>query len=60
MQQEVLNNIADGLTNSVIGEKLFISKRTVEGVRAALLIKTKTLNTASLITYAFRNGHLVS
>ncbi|UKT63042.1 response regulator transcription factor [Pedobacter mucosus] len=37
MQQEVLNNIADGLTNSVIGEKLFISKRIVEGVHLGLL-----------------------
>lgn len=56
IHREVLLNIANGLTNKEIGDKLFISKRTVEGIRATLMSKTKTVNTASLISFAFRNG----
>ncbi|GAA4296491.1 response regulator transcription factor [Nibribacter koreensis] len=55
---EVLNLIADGLTNSEIAEKLFTSKRTIETHRQNLLEKTQTKNTASLITYAFSKGIL--
>lgn len=55
---QVLSLIADGYTNSEIGSQLFMSKRTVEGIRKKLFTKTQTSNTASLITYAFRNGIL--
>lgn len=53
---EVLNLIADGLTNSEMSEKLFISKRTIEGHRQSLIEKTKSRNTASLIRFAMQNG----
>ncbi|WGQ09579.1 response regulator transcription factor [Pedobacter gandavensis] len=53
---EILTLIAEGLTNSEISEKLFISKRTVEGHRQGLIEKTGSRNTAALIHYAILNG----
>lgn len=53
---EVLHLIADGLTNHEMSDKLFISKRTVEGHRQSLIEKTGSRNTAALIRYAVRNG----
>lgn len=53
---EILNLIADGLTNSEMSEKLFISKRTIEGHRQSLIEKTKSKNTASLVRFAMQNG----
>ena len=52
---EVLTLIADGYTNLEIADKLFMSRRTVEGHRQNLLEKTGTKNTATLIRYAIRN-----
>lgn len=52
---EVLNLIAEGFTNREMGEKLFLSKRTIEGHRQALLDKTNTKNTAMLIRFAYLN-----
>lgn len=49
---EILLLIAEGLTNIDIAEKLFLSKRTVEGHRQSLLQKTNSTNTATLIRYA--------
>ena len=53
---EVLQLIAEGLTNTEIAEKLFTSKRTVEGHRQNLIDKTNARNTAVLIRYAILNG----
>ena len=55
---EVLHFIGDGLTNNEIADRLFISRRTVEGHRQALIEKTRVRNTASLIRYAVVNGYL--
>jgi len=55
---EVLHLIAEGLTNLEMADKLFISKRTVEGHRQSLLDKTGSRNTAKLIRYAATNGLL--
>ncbi|MGV3704579.1 MAG: response regulator [Arcticibacter sp.] len=55
-EEEVLHLIAEGLTNQEIADKLFTSRRTVEGHRQNLLEKTGTKNTATLIRYAIRNG----
>lgn len=52
---EVLSLIAEGFTNLEIAEKLFMSRRTVEGHRQNLLEKTSTKNTATLIRYAIRH-----
>lgn len=53
-EKEVLQLICAGNTNSEIAEKLFISKRTVEGHRKNLLEKTHCRNTASLVAYSFQ------
>lgn len=53
---EILHLIAEGLTNNEMSDKLFISKRTVEGHRQSLLEKTGTRNTAALIRYAVLHG----
>lgn len=55
-EQEVLSLIAKGLSNVEIGEKLFISARTVEKHRAELLLKTESKNSISLVVYAIKNG----
>jgi DNA-binding NarL/FixJ family response regulator len=55
---EVLIEICQGLSNSEIADKLFISKRTVEKHRANILLKSGCKNTASLVVFAIRN-HLV-
>jgi len=55
-EQEVLALIAKGLSNIEIGEKLFISARTVEKHRAELLLKTESKNSISLVVYAIKNG----
>lgn len=53
---EVLALIAEGYTNLEIADKLFTSKRTVEGHRQNLIDKTGSRNTAALIRYAIVNG----
>jgi len=53
---EVLYLIGEGFTNNEIADKLFLSKRTVEGHRQNLIDKTGAKNSASLIKYAVLNG----
>lgn len=53
---EVLRLIAQGYTNTQIGELLFNSRRTIETHRQNLLAKTGTSNTATLIVYAATHG----
>ncbi|MEJ2882686.1 response regulator transcription factor [Pedobacter sp. GR22-6] len=55
---EILRLIAEGFTNNEISDKLFLSKRTVEGHRQSLLEKTGSRNTATLIRYAVTAGLL--
>jgi DNA-binding NarL/FixJ family response regulator len=53
-EKEVLECIASGLTTQEIGEKLFISKNTVETHRKNLLYKLKARNTAELVNNAYK------
>ncbi|WP_452222343.1 response regulator [Lacinutrix salivirga] len=52
---EVLELICKQCTTNDIGEKLFISPRTVEGHRNNLLLKTEAKNVAGLVIYALKN-----
>lgn len=52
---EILLLICEGLSNQEIGDRLFISKRTVEKHRANILDKTNCRNTAGLVMYAIKN-----
>ena len=53
-EKEVLECIASGLTTHEIGDKLFISKNTVETHRKNLLYKLKAKNTAELVNNAYK------
>lgn len=53
---EVLELIAEGLTTAEIGEKLFLSVRTIEGHRKNLISKLNVRNTAALIVKAVREN----
>lgn len=55
-EKEVLQLIADGLTNPQIAEKLFISANTVDTHRKNLLAKFETNNSALLIKLASKAG----
>lgn len=48
---EVLKHIKDGLSSKEIGEKLFLSTRTVEVHRSNILKKLNLKNTASLLKF---------
>ena len=51
-EKEVLELIAEGMTNNLIAQKLFISTTTVDTHRKNLLAKFEAKNTASLIRKA--------
>lgn len=53
---EVLKLIAEGLSNKEIGEKLFISHRTVDTHRTNLMKKLDVNNIAGLVRYAIQHG----
>jgi DNA-binding NarL/FixJ family response regulator len=53
---EIIKMIVDGDTNQQIGEKLFISPRTVEKHRLNINQKLDVNNTAGLIREAFKRG----
>ncbi len=55
-EKEVLQLIADGLTNAEIAEKLFISIPTVNTHRKSILEKFEVRNTAALIGKAIKLG----
>ena len=55
---EILELIADGYTNSEIADKLFTSKRTIEGHRLQLISRTGVRNTAALVKFCIANGIL--
>jgi len=55
-EQEILQLVADGLSTKEIGEKLFISTRTVDSHRLSLMRKLEVKNIAALLRFAFKNG----
>ena len=57
-EKEVLELIADGMTNAEIAQKLFVSVTTVDTHRKNLLAKFDTKNTAALIKIAVSQGYL--
>jgi DNA-binding NarL/FixJ family response regulator len=57
-EREVLQLLADGLTNQKMADKLFTSKRTIETHRQNILEKTGAKNSAALVRYAAGRGWL--
>ena len=53
---EILRWIAEGLSNKQIGEKLFISHRTVDTHRTNIMKKLEVNNIAGLIRIALKNN----
>lgn len=53
---EVLKLICNEYTTQEISEQIYLSPRTVEGLRQKLLEKLNVKNTVGLVLYAFRNG----
>ncbi|HEY0677725.1 MAG TPA: response regulator transcription factor [Chitinophagaceae bacterium] len=54
-EKEIIRMICQQCTTQEIGEKLFLSKRTVEGYRTRLLEKMNVKNTAGVVIYALRH-----
>ena len=52
---QILKLILKQKTSREIGEKIGISRRTVEKVRASLLEKTKATNAVGLVAWAINN-----
>ncbi|WP_035994552.1 response regulator transcription factor [Leptolyngbya sp. KIOST-1] len=57
-EQDVLALLSDGLSNAQIGDRLFLSPRTVEKYVSSLLRKTDTSNRSELLRFAISH-HLV-
>lgn len=55
-ERNVLRLICEQHTAAEIAEKIFLSPRTVEGIRSTLLEKVGVRNTAGLVMYAVKNG----
>jgi DNA-binding NarL/FixJ family response regulator len=53
---EVLKLICDEKTNTEIGKIIFLSPRSVEGIRLRLVEKVGVRNTAGLVLFAVKNG----
>lgn len=53
---EIIRLIADGLSNKEIGEKLFISHRTVDTHRTNVMTKLELHNVAGIVRFAIQNG----
>ncbi len=58
-EQEVLELLTTGLSNTEIGNKLHLSSRTVEKYVSSLLRKTTTTNRSELLRFALQH-HLVN
>lgn len=56
---QVLQKIANGLTNKMISKELNISVKTVEKHRQSLMDKLSIHNTANLIRYAIKEGLII-
>lgn len=55
-EKEILGLIVKEHTSEEIGQKLFISKKTVDNHRANILEKTGCRSTIGLVKYAIKNG----
>src|SRR5262249_29327338 len=55
-EKEVLQLIAEGLTNLQIADQLFVSQSTIDSHRKSLLAKLGVKNTAALMKFCVENG----
>ena len=59
-EREVLGYTAEGYSSSEIGEKLFISPKTVDTYRSRIMEKLKLNHRSELVRFALRTGLLKS
>src|SRR5262245_18334836 len=57
-EREILKLVAEGYTNAQIGERLFISHKTVDTHRTHIMDKLNLHSRAELVKYAMRRGLL--
>ncbi len=57
-ERGILHELVLGLSNKEVGEKLFISDRTVAKHRENIMRKTNSHNIAELIDFAKKSGYL--
>jgi len=57
-EREILKLVAEGYTNNQIGERLFISPKTVDTHRSHIMDKLNLHSRAELVKYAMRRGLL--
>jgi len=55
-EKEIIKLVTQGLTNAQMGERLFISPKTVDTHRTNIMKKVGVHNVAGLIRFAFQNG----
>ena len=53
---QIIREMSNGLSSQNIGEKLFISRHTVDTYRRSILEKSECQNTAQLIKFALKSG----
>ena len=58
-EKEIIRMICHQCTNQEIGDKLYLSKRTVEGYRTKILEKMNVKNTAGVVIFALRH-HIIT
>lgn len=56
-EEKVFWEVVEGYTNKKIGDRLFISPRTVQTHLSSILSKLELENRSQLIRYAFENGY---
>ena len=57
-EKELLVNVAEGLSNREISEKMFLSEGTVRNNISALLLKLKLRDRTQLAVYAVKNDYI--
>lgn len=55
---KIIEFIAEGLTYIEISERLKVKPSKIESLRKNLIIKTRSRNTPSLVSFAYRYGIL--
>ncbi len=55
-EMDVLKLVCQEMTNAEIAAEIFLSPRTIEGIRKTLIEKIGVRNTAGLVLYAIKNG----
>lgn len=55
-EHEIIQLICQQFTAQQIGDRIFLSKRTVEGYRTRILEKMNVKNTAGVVMYALKNN----